>query len=215
MNKKTLRISTLSGVSIFGLILTLGIIPSMDNSEINSFEVPENFSETLGTYSESLSDIRSPPPTPISAQYEKRSNTVDEALAVKEIANVKKPNLIPQGFKLKAVFSQDNMISQFYMLENKEITDDTTFRDVLDEGGFVIIQNQEDSEFNKQNWIDNYGKGEVTYSKIGDSKVIVIDNDGTKEERSQLFFYNGDTFVNFVSVSLDAKHLLKIANSMY
>ena len=85
----------------------------------------------------------------------------------------------------------------------------------MDNGGFAIIQVQENPEFDKQNWLDNYGKGGVTYSKIGDSKVIVVNNDGTKGERSQLFFYKGDTFVNFVSVSLNAKELLKIANSLY
>lgn len=212
MNKKNLSISALFGVVILGMIMTFGIIPGVQTSEVTNFEVNEKFSDTLGKYSENLVSVRGPIPRALSDSYETRSNTLDDAISS---SSVSRPNVLPQGFELKAVFSNDAIISQFYMLQDKEITDETTFGDVMDNGGFVIIQVQEDPEFDKQNWLDNYGKGGVTYSKIGDSKVIVVDNDGTKGERSQLFFYNGDTFVNFVSVSLNAKELLKIANSLY
>jgi hypothetical protein len=211
MNKKNLSISALSGVVILGLIMTFVIIPDVQTSEVTNFEVNEKFSDTLGKYSENLVSVRGPSPKALSDSYETRSNTLDDAIT----SSVSRPSVIPRGFELKAIFSNDATISQFYMLQNKEITAETTFEDVMDNGGFVIIQVQEDPEFDKQNWLDNYGKGKVTYAKISDSQVIVVDNDGTKGEKSQLFFYKGDTFVNFVSVSLNAKELLQIANSMY
>lgn len=213
MHKKIVAISALSGVSIVGLIMAFGIIPAQ-TSNVSTFDVSDKFSETLGKYSESNANIRGPGYLPIKITGGEEFKTVEDAKKSSDV-KITKPSTLPKGFELKAVYSKDVTVTQYYMLQEQEFTDETTFADIMNNGGFVIIQVKEDPDFDKQNWLDTYGKGKVKYEKIGDSKVIVAANDGTKGERSQLFFYDGDTFVNFVSVSLDTDELLKIANSLY
>jgi len=215
MNKKIMSISALSSVAILGLIMALA--PSTD---VTTFELDENFSETLDTYSVSR-EGRAPQPNPLEELYGISVQTLDNA----KIGNSVEPlraTEIPDGFESKAVYSKVNQfgdgigdrIIQFYMLKSDAMTHSTTFSDVMDKGGFAIIQIAESSEFDKSKWLANYGKSAITDNVIGDSKVIVKNGDGMKGEKSYVIFYNGNTMVEFVSVSVDAKSLLRIANSL-
>ncbi len=206
--------------SILAIIAIMGLTTYATSNKISTFELDDSYSLTLGKYSEYLPE-RAPPQIPLLDRYS--HNTTDLAL-VEDLTsiNVKTPKLIPQGYELKTVFydvDDDGIatkkIIQYYMLNSDQITDKTTFADVMDKGGFIIISIDEGSEYDKENWLNLFGEDKGgKFATVGDSRAILMENDGIQGKRSQVYFFEDTVKVNLVSVSLDAQTLLKIGQSM-
>lgn len=214
MNNKVFTISTLSSSAIIAIVMVFTFaMPAV------TFDVSSNYDDALGTYSENL-PIRAPAASPLLEKYGQSIDKSNIQFGLDFIQT--EPKVLPSGIELKGSFAESNnesdafnMIMDVYLPNNSEISKNTTFRDVMDIGGFIIIQSEVSPNVDKQHWIDNFGNEQgAKYSTIGESKVIIADRDGSKGERSQLYFYNGEVLVNLVSVALNADELLKIANSM-
>lgn len=216
MNKKLFTIPILASAVLIGLV-----VASAATNEASTFKLDDTFPDTLGKYSEALAEQRTPPQTPLLDRYS--HNTTDLNL-VEEITSipVRTPKLLPEGYELKTVFYEIdsngvaiNKAIQYYMLESDQITDKTTFADVMDKGGFVIIAIDEGPDYDKENWLTSFGESKGgKFSTVGESSAILLENDGTQGKRSQVYFFDDTIKVDLVSVSLDAQTLLKIGQSM-
>lgn len=82
--------------------------------------------ETARKYSESNANIRGPGYLPIKITGGEEFKTVEDAKKSSDV-KITKPSILPKGFELKAVYSKDATVTQYYMLQEQEFTDETTF----------------------------------------------------------------------------------------
>lgn len=207
----------IAAISLAIAVITIVGITNESNSK--TFELDENFNETLGKYSKSLENTRHPKPSPILDAYEHKASSIDEAIENTDV-DVKKPTILPENFELKTIVYSNkdsginDIVSQFYMLESAEFDETTSLHDVLDKGGFVIIQvNKDPAKIHELP--DKIGDTLTKFSTVGESKAMIMDGDKYIGLDSQIMFYKENVFVNLVSVSFDTEDLLVIANSMY
>lgn len=212
-NQKTIA---LAGMAVIAVIFAIQLLApsSILNNQKNTDQ------EEYGTYGENLPE-RHPPPRHLIAMYGEPVRSVNDAKQL-SLLDVKTPSLIPSNLELMMVNTriepenQVNMVTQIYAPKEVTINTNSTFEDVMDNNGMIIVHTKELPGFDANKWIDEYVKntpGAETIMIHG-QKAVGFDGDAKTGKRSQAIFYDGGIQVILVSVGQSKATLIQTAESM-
>lgn len=214
LNKKSsLKLSVSAGLGILGIVLVLIVSPHFA-TEKTTGEPP------FGAYSSNLS-ARHPPPAPLTTMY---GNTVSSVSEASQLSGVlaKNPSYLPPNLELKMIKTkvqpenQVEAVTLIYAPKQISINETSTFEDVLDYNGMIIVQAIESSSFDSAKWVDSYGANTpgAKFITVHGAKAIGFDGDPTTGKPSQIIYFDGRTQVIMLSVAHQSAELLKTAESI-
>ncbi|MBM2819260.1 MAG: hypothetical protein HW410_942 [Nitrosarchaeum sp.] len=135
--------------------------------------------------------------------------------------SVRESSSIPLDLEINQVRMKNDdikMITQFFVSKNTPIKNVSTFDDVMDSHGIVIIQISQDVDpnFNYDVWLDDYAKSRpgMELVDINGVKALAGSGDLSKGIRSEVIFQDDDLQLNLVSVAYPKEVLIDIAQNM-
>ena len=206
------------GIGVLGLA-ALSVVGSLNpNGTTGTLgygqEVP------YGTYSKNL-PARHPPPILLGDMYGKTAQSSSDASSLSGMT-VKTTQQLPSNTELKMIKTriepdtQFKMVTSIYAPKQIRINENSTFADVMDYNGLIIVQTKEQPNFDISKWIDEYGTQTpgASFVTVHGKKAIGISGDPMLGQRSQIIYYDKDVQVILVSVGHKMHELLKMAESM-
>lgn len=165
--------------------------------------------------------VRKAPPRPLDAMYGQSVDSVNTARTL-SLLDVKSPLTIPAELELKSVNvrvepdNQLNMVTQIYVPKDVNFDAITTFEDVMNESGIIVVQTKEAPNFDSNMWIDEYVKQTPNAHQItvNGKKAVGFEGDVKTGKRSQVIFYEGDIQVILVSAGQSKATLIQMAESL-
>jgi hypothetical protein len=216
INKPRKKILSIVALIVMGTILLSTAIVS--NTLVNTNEIKPS-ERPIGTYSKSL-PTRSPLPMTLTDSYGELAVSIDQAKRLSSM-EVKTLSKLPKGTELQSVYIKKDaqndtyLVTQVYTPREMQVTAYTTFADVMDNNGIIVLYSKEATNFDRQSWLEQYSKNpNVDVVVINGMNAIAIDGTPENGERSQIMFYDQDVFVNLVSVGYHRADLIEMAKSL-
>lgn len=175
--------------------------------------------QPFGTYTQNNQAIREAPPLRLDA-YGEPVLSLNDAKERSSVS-VKESSSIPLDLEINQIRMKNDdikMITQFYVSKNTPIKNISTFDDVMDSHGIVIIQISQDIDpnFNYDVWLDDYAKSRpgMELVDINGVKALAGSGDLSKGIRSEVIFQDGDLQLDLVSIAYPKEVLIHIAQNM-
>lgn len=209
-----LIIATLVGIVAIGTIaLSFTAIQDNSNQKLEDKIAKEPFE----VYSQNNQAIRKAPPLPLDAYGEK----VSSLNVAKDLSGVpvKELSYVPLDLEVSQIRVQSddiNMVTQFFVSKNTPIKNISTFDDVMDSHGIVIIQTKQDVDSDHDIWLDDYMKSRTGMEiiNINGVKGLAGSGDPSKGTRSEVIFQDGELQIDLVSVTYPKEILINMAQNM-
>ena len=211
---------------MFGLVATVCALSSIGtvsvlNAENNATSFSSPGDNTLGTYSESLRDKKHPILN-LEGMYGTDVSVMSEALK-RSTVDAKEPTVLPKDIELKKTMTEGTadlpaqMITTIYGPTSIDYSEFTSFMEVLDNKGIIVIQTHEEKEYDKDSWmrafVEQIGENAQILSVDG-SSVISIEGDPENGITSEVILHKRNVQIDVISVAYNEDDLLKIASTL-
>lgn len=198
---------------VIALVATMSIV-----SEVN---IKESQATTQDDTHAKNSYDRQPPPRKLTMLYGEPVKSVIDARQMSTLS-AKIPSKVPMQMELKLVNARIepannvDMITQIYGPKQFTINSESTFEDVMNNNGIIVVQEKEQSNLDSNKWIDEYVKNtpEAKLININNHEAVGFDNDPSRNARSEVIFYDGNVQIILVSLGQPLSSLTQIAESL-
>lgn len=214
LNKK-LGVFAIAAISV----LAIGVFTTLNAEDNFTFSTPDD--GTLFTYSASLADKKYPVRS-IAAMYGEDVTEMSQALT-RSTVDAKEPTLLPKEIELKKTMTEgttdakSNMITTIYGPTSIDYSEFTTFSQLLDHKGIIIIQTNEDKDYDRDAWMNAYANqigDTANILSINGKKIIAIEGNPQEGLTSEIIYHKGRIQIDILSVAYNVEDLLKIASTL-